>query len=509
MLRKGPVLLFVLMTLLFIRPVGTFAQTGAFQLNISTNPSSCNGQNGMIIVTPSGGTSPYSYSFDGAPWIHSDFYITNGPSSHTVAVKDATGATVTTTVLLSNNGDQPDIQYTNLAPPSGCGKSDGSVSVRASGGTPPYTYSIDNISWQSSGIFTNMSAGGYILYVKDANGCIRSILDLVAGCLTMQVFDAYAPCGLAVGIIGLSASGDAPYGPPYQYSLDGITWQSTGQFRNKPAGLYTVQIRDGSGNIHLYTTLIVNNCDLQVSATTSNNTCGQSTASITVTVNLGHPPYQYSLDGVNFQASNIFTGLSSGIYSVLVKDVTGQLQFTNVQLYDNCPNVTALATDANCGSNDAVITATGSGGTLPYQYSLDGGPFQTSNIFTNNAPGDHTVTIKDKNNFTTATPITVRSTCLQLTATTKSTHCDHLDGQITATAINGTEPYQYSLDGINFQPSPIFTGLAPGPYGVWVTDAGGQSTRTTVTVSRVCLTFGLRPAAATCGKNNGTITVIS
>ena len=57
--------------------------------------------------------------------------------------------------------------------------------------------------------------------------------------------------------------------------------------------------------------------------------------------------------------------------------------------------VTASAPDIPCGSTTGTITATATGGTAPYSYSLDGTTFQAGNTFTNKAAGAYTVTVKD------------------------------------------------------------------------------------------------------------------
>ena len=52
------------------------------------------------------------------------------------------------------------------------GGTDGSFKVEASGGTPPYLYSLDNTSYSNTtGIFEGLAAGTYTVYAKDANDC--------------------------------------------------------------------------------------------------------------------------------------------------------------------------------------------------------------------------------------------------------------------------------------------------------------------------------------------------
>lgn len=48
---------------------------------------------------------------------------------------------------------------------------DGTVTIIVSGGTPPYEYSIDGISWQTSNIFTNVPSGNHVAYVRDSLKC--------------------------------------------------------------------------------------------------------------------------------------------------------------------------------------------------------------------------------------------------------------------------------------------------------------------------------------------------
>ena len=71
--------------------------------------------------------------------------------------------------------------------------------------------------------------------------------------------------------------------------------------------------------------------------------------------------------------------------TAIVKNVAGAL-------------VTATAVNASCGLTNGFTTASGTGGLLPYQYSINGTVFQASSIFSNLAPNNYTFTIKDANN---------------------------------------------------------------------------------------------------------------
>ncbi|MFC6269328.1 T9SS type B sorting domain-containing protein [Frigoriflavimonas asaccharolytica] len=47
----------------------------------------------------------------------------------------------------------------------------GVVTITATGGTPPYEYSLDGIVWQSSNIFNDLQRGQFIAYVRDKLAC--------------------------------------------------------------------------------------------------------------------------------------------------------------------------------------------------------------------------------------------------------------------------------------------------------------------------------------------------
>lgn len=48
-------------------------------------------------------------------------------------------------------------------------ENDGTATVTASGGASPYEYSINNVDWQSSNVFSNLSFGNYTVFVRDSS----------------------------------------------------------------------------------------------------------------------------------------------------------------------------------------------------------------------------------------------------------------------------------------------------------------------------------------------------
>src|SRR5690606_14722037 len=112
---------------------------------------------------------------------------------------------------------------------------------------------------------------------------------------------------------------------------------------------------------------------------------GVDNGSITVTVNNGSAPYQYSIDGgTTFQPAANFPGLAPGTYTITVSDANGCIGTADATVTSGT-NIDgdAVAEPSSCAvAANGTITATANNGTAPFRYSLDGTTFQTSNVFT-------------------------------------------------------------------------------------------------------------------------------
>lgn len=126
----------------------------------------------------------------------------------------------------------------------------------------------------------------------------------------------------------------------------------------------------------------------------------------------GNTPYMFSVDGINFQESPIFTGLFAGPYTVTIEDNSGcssQVDLT-IEPGPNAILLSLSATESECGDNTGSITATASGGDGNYTFSVDGGTPQTSNVFEFQGRGDHNVTVIDGTDCASTQTIQVTTT---------------------------------------------------------------------------------------------------
>ncbi len=195
---------------------------------------------------------------------------------------------------------------------------------------------------------------------------------------------------------------------------------------------------------------------------------------------------------LNLNFPNICPTLDSTAYVLRVAyspcgSSAGNAVFTDTVFVKKAsgPPITVVKSDANCTTN-GTITVTVTGGTPPFEYSINGGTsFQSSNVFNNVAPGTYNVTARTVGSTCNSTiqPVTI-SLINTLTMTVAKVDANCTGGSITITASSGTGPYQYSINGgTSYQSSNVFTGLAGGTYNVVVKDAASCTKSQQVTLA--------------------------
>ena len=123
----------------------------------------------------------------------------------------------------------------------------GSVEVNGSGGTSPYSYSIDGTTFQTSGTFSGLSAGFYTITAEDSDGCTSTVSATVSAGpngITLSLQSSESDCENDTGTISASATGGTGV---YTFALDGGSSQSLGQFGDVSNGSHSVVATDGDG----------------------------------------------------------------------------------------------------------------------------------------------------------------------------------------------------------------------------------------------------------------------
>lgn len=493
----------------------TVNKTSSLNAIPSVSDVNCsNSTSGSIIVNVQAGTGvpPYQYSINGGPLQGSNIFSVLPAGVYTVFVTDPTGCSQTMNVTIGLTGTLTANIDTNST--SCPGVNNGSIIVTPTSGFAPYQYSINGSLPQNNNTFTNLAPGTYTISVKDTMGCtvtLQAVIAQGAGLVANATATNTACAGANNGTITVNASNGVP---PYQYSLNGGPLQSGNIFTSLTAGTYNITVMDAAGCTvaNLYATVNAG-VPLNASLTKTDVSCnGGNDGSITINISNGVAPYQYSLDNVNWQASNTFTGLAAGTYTVYYRDnntCSGSQVITIAQ--PALLNVNSSVQPVLCfGQSNGIITITASGGISPYQYSLDGINYQSSNTFSVPA-GSFTVYIKDNNACIITRVVNVTEPgLLTLTLGMQNASCNGgPDGKITATAGGGSGGFQYSIDGVNFQSSNIFNVL-PGNYTVTVRDMNNCTVAQSIAVGLTSnLTLIPAPDTIICEGSSVQLQVIS
>jgi len=112
--------------------------------------------------------APYTITWEGTVTTDQSFDHL-APGEYPLTVTDGNTCTLVDTITISGAAL---LQQSDAVTPEVSGN-DGTVVITATGGTPPYSYSVGGPS-QSSNTFGNLAPGTYTSVVTDANGCTDS-----------------------------------------------------------------------------------------------------------------------------------------------------------------------------------------------------------------------------------------------------------------------------------------------------------------------------------------------
>jgi len=466
----------------------TISQPTAISNTKTKTDISCfGGNNGTASIIASGGTAPYTYSWNTLP-IQTTASINNlGIGTYVVTITDAKNCTKNdTTNIIQSQGITITKSRTNV---SCFGGSNGSATANISGGKIPYSYAWNTSPTQNTLTATNLSAGTYTLTVTDSFGCSKSDTVIIAqpSVLSMTKVQNNAGCyGSNSGSAAISANGGTA---PYNYSWNTVPAQTTAAIINLSAGNYVITLTDANGCAKTDSVLITQHTQLNTIKSKKNISCfGGNDGTATITATGGIYPYSYSWNTVLVQTTSVATNLSAGTFIVTITDSFGCVKTDTITLNQPAAITSSKTkTDVSCfGGNTGTATINGSGGTQPYTYGWNTTPAQNTATATGLVAGTYVVTLTDSLGCTKNDTVAIAQPPILNTVKSKAdVSCfGNNNGSAAINASGGTSPYSYSWNTVPIQTTAAINSLSAGNYIVVLTDAKGCTRQDTIVITQ-------------------------
>lgn len=456
-------------------------------ISSTTNVSCFNLCNGSAKIIASGGTGSLTYLWND-PSLQTTTTASNlCAGKYKVTIKDANACITTDSVIITK--PTPLIIINSTVKNITCfGDNDGVISTTSSGGTPFYTYSwTPNISISP---FANaLTPGSYSLTVTDFNGCTAIENWTISQPLALTDTTGFSAttCSKANGKALITPFGGTS---PYTYQWNDPALQTISSIGNLFSGNYTVLVTDAHGCKISENYIIPDKAGPTIDSVNSTPVLcfGGATgiAKVFPTANTGTLPLTY-LWNPGTQTLPTASGLSKGVYNVIVSDANG-CNATGTVIVTEPPLLELFVspTDTICYGNTVQIYGQASGGVPAYTYTwLGAGTGLTGtgpHLLTPTSTVTYSLTVNDSKGCSVGPKNILVVVRPQLTVTSSNISiCDGASGTITATPSGGTGgPYTYNWsNGSNTQSQTVTTSLISSPATYTVTVSDGCSNNAT------------------------------
>ncbi|MFI5140783.1 MAG: choice-of-anchor L domain-containing protein [Bacteroidia bacterium] len=371
----------------------SITQPSLLTSSINSLPTLCTGSVGSATVNASGGTQPYTYTWNIAPTQTTATINNLAQGQYTATISDAHNCTTNTVVTVGVIN--PVLQITTSVVNSVCGGPSGSINVTSvTPSAPPYIY-----NWAPGGQTTqsisNLSPSTYSVSITDANGCVGNTSATVGTNTFFPIQITTSPdyCGKSIG----SATAIPHANPPYQYQWNITPAQFTQSATDLSPGNYMVIVTDGfNPNCKDSVAVVIGDIPpLAVPISTTPTFCDRNFGSATASP-IGFPPYNYQWSGygVSVQNTASINNLFIGTYTVQVSDLYNCVATATATIYNqNDVLIPSIKTDP---SGDVysltpvtISISTNPGWTLNSGALSDGTSLGLNTNYTFNQSGDY------------------------------------------------------------------------------------------------------------------------
>ena len=319
-------------------------------------------------------------------------------------------------------------------------------------GVGPWEYSADGENFMPSPL---MVAGGvYTVTARDPFGCTGTLAqEVVVGPEAIEV-NALALAETCAGDNDGEVSWAPLYGfGTYTFAVNGEPTTSTFAAGLEP-GMYDVTVTDENGCSATDTVEVEAAVAINLGTIVTDATCfGDSNGSASVEASGGSGNFQYSINGISYDQSNVFDGLVADQYSLFAQDEIGCVESTTVTVEQPDAIVITAILSEGAFDGQGYIDVTVVGGTLPYEYvwSWEGLNQQTNQDLEGLYSGTYILQVTDANGCTAVqsfTLTTLTEGCTDPTACNYEPGATEDDGTCDYSCFGCTNPTAFNYNPV-------------------------------------------------------------
>jgi hypothetical protein len=225
-------------------------------INISTTNFNCNSDTIGQITSSIFGNPPFNYYWTNqlGDTLFEDLNI-NGPSTfyppnvgqYTVAINSSNNCSNSNIANISSLYPPIEIDSVHINPTACIQNSNGSIELFVNGGNENYVFSSFGFQENNTGIFNFESSGNYFISIVDTNNCQQTesyFLPAIDGPQDVNYSVVNENCDSLSSILISNVMGGTS---PYEYFLDGQSYQSTNNPENLLSGFHNLLVSDSLG----------------------------------------------------------------------------------------------------------------------------------------------------------------------------------------------------------------------------------------------------------------------
>ena len=438
--------------------------------SVNIQQPTCSMSNAIVAINSA--TTDLTFSIDGGSF---SVYPAGGyllpEGSHTITAKNINKCTSrTNTIIVDAQPLTPATPVVGTITQPNCTIPTGSVVLNnLSAGT--WILEPGTVTGNTTTVaINNLAAGSYSFTVMNATGCSSlpsANVDIVAvaGAPAAPLVTISQPtCFTATGTIKITSP---VTGLTFSLDAGAFATYPTSGFTGISAGTHTLIAQNSTGCLSPFTNISI---DAQPASPPApivrvdQPNCTVSTG--TIMVSSSTTGLTFSLDAGRFAPYPVGGySVTAGIHSLAVQNLSGcTASITNnivVNSQPITPSASLVFTPITCFGGNSLITASGAGGVLPFEYRVNGGVFQSANVFTVGA-GSYKISVKDANGcLSNSIDILItQPTEITNTASASPIACNAGNATLTVLGKGGQGAYEYSLNNGAYQSNNTFNVVA-------------------------------------------------